>query len=363
MPLIDQLVSGRLSFSLVEILSLLGVAQCLYILVYLLFRSGRISRGTIPILFFTFLGTAFSLDLAETSWAPLVDSYKHLQWFFWFSCAPLSVLLVLQVAQITRTPHWEYFLLMLFIPLGYLAAFLFVGDTEECNVIFKCQQMDDALLVLGVIIGAISLLTIWFKKDILETLLTQKKGRERFWLSMSIIVLNVSFITIFVLVSYEVIALQDANFIRTLLGFAFVYLAATSLFRIYPQAVSIRPKGTDVNNFLTDNELECALKIETLLDIDKVYQEPAYGRSDLARELGVTESSLSKIVNNHFQKSVPQLLNAYRVEDAKHLLVETDADLATISEEAGFNSVTTFNRYFKGLVGTTPSEYRAQKSQ
>lgn len=360
--MIEQLMSGKLSFSLVEILSLLGVAQCVYILVYLFFRSGRISRGTIPILFFLFLGSAFSLDLAQGSWSPLIQSYEHLQWFFWFSCAPLSVLLVLQVAQITKTPNWEYYLLIFFIPLGYLAARFVVGDTKECSSIYTCEPMIDALLVVGVIIGAVSLLTIWFKKDVLEKLLTQKRGKERFWLSLAIIVLNVSFIAIFSLVSYDLINMADANFIRTFFGFAFVYLAATSLFRIYPQAVVIRPKGADVNTFLTDQEIELALKVEELLLVDKVYQEPAYGRSDLARELGVTESNLSKIVNVHFQKSVPQLLNAYRVEDAKHLLVETDADLATISEESGFNSVTTFNRYFKELTGVTPSEYRNQKN-
>lgn len=361
MSVINEILSGRFSVSVPEMFSLFGAAQCIYILVYLAFRSGRIARGTIPILFFLFLGGAFILDLAQSSWAPLIESYHHIQWFFWFSIAPLSVLLVLQIATITRVPHWEYFLLILSVPFGYIVAFSLGGNPDQCSNVFICEEMTNWLHVIGVLIGAISLLTIWVNKDILENILKQKRGKERFWLVISIITLNVLLIAVFIAVSYDFVALNDARFVRTFIGFAFVYLAATSLFRIYPQAVSIRPKGSDTENFLSDKEIEVALKIEGLLNVERVYQEPTYGRSSLAKEVDVSESILSKIVNVHFDKSVPQLLNAYRVEDAKVLLTQTEADLATISEEAGFNSVTTFNRHFKDLAGMTPSEYRMSK--
>jgi AraC-like DNA-binding protein len=361
MSVISEILSGQVSFSVPEILSLFGVAQCVYILVYLAFRSGRIARGTIPILFFLFLGTAFALDLAQSSWAPLIDSYRHIQWFFWFSVAPLSVLLVLQISIITRVPHWEYFLLILLMPLGYFLALSLVGSLSECASLYVCEEMSEGLIVVGIVISAFSLLTIWIKKDTLENLLKQKRGNERFWLVISIILLNVSLIAVFIAALYDFVKISDAYFVRTFVGFAFVYLAATSLFRIYPQAVSIRPKDKDVAVFLTDSEIEVAVKIEGLLNVEKIYQEPSYGRSDLAKEIDVSESILSKIVNSHFDKSVPQLLNAYRVGDAKRLLVDTEEDLAVISEEAGFNSVTTFNRHFKDLTGITPSEYRASK--
>ncbi|MAZ76028.1 MAG: AraC family transcriptional regulator [Micavibrio sp.] len=362
MSVIKELLSGDVSFSVPEILSLFGCAQCVYILTYLAFRSGRISRGTIPILFFLFLGIAFALDLSESSWAPLVEYYPHLQWFFWFSIAPLSTLLVLQIAQITQVPSARYFLLMFLMPIGYLMAYLKVGTSIECKSVVNCSEMFDWLIVVGIIISAFSLLTVWFNKDVLGKLLQQKRGNERFWLIISIITLNVSVIAIFSAVAYDFVEISDASFVRTFVGFAFVYLAATSLFRIYPQAVAIRPKNAGSDAVLSNQELDDALKIERLLAVEKIYQEPAYGRSDLARELGVTESALSKIVNIHFNKSVPQLLNAYRVEDAKQLLVETDVDLAIVSEEAGFNSITTFNRHFKDLTGVTPSEYRSKKA-
>ena len=40
---------------------------------------------------------------------------------------------------------------------------------------------------------------------------------------------------------------------------------------------------------------------------------------------------------------------------------ETQADIITISQEAGFNSIATFNRVFKEIAGVSPSQYRQEK--
>ena len=56
-----------LRFSIPEILSLLGVAQCVYLLVYMLFRSGSIKSVFLPGLYFLVLGIAFSFDFGRAS--------------------------------------------------------------------------------------------------------------------------------------------------------------------------------------------------------------------------------------------------------------------------------------------------------
>ncbi|HRQ60972.1 MAG TPA: helix-turn-helix domain-containing protein, partial [Alphaproteobacteria bacterium] len=144
-------------------------------------------------------------------------------------------------------------------------------------------------------------------------------------------------------------------------GLGFVYLATTSLFRIYPPSVREMPSSENDETHLSDRELDLALKIDGLMSYEKIYQEPGYTRTDLARELGVPETTLSKIINLHFKKSFPQMLNEGRVEDAKKLLVETDAEVAVIAREAGFNSLASFNRVFKEISGEAPSQYRARK--
>ena len=47
---------------------------------------------------------------------------------------------------------------------------------------------------------------------------------------------------------------------------------------------------------------EVAHKIERLMDYEKIYYEPTYSRSDLARELNVPETMISRVINVHFKK-------------------------------------------------------------
>lgn len=84
----------------------------------------------------------------------------------------------------------------------------------------------------------------------------------------------------------------------------------------------------------------------------------SFGRRELAKELGVSEAIASELVNRIYKKSLPQLLKEYRVEDAKALLKQTRMKVEDVAYEAGFNSLTSFNRTFQELAGCTPSQYR-----
>ena len=149
---------------------------------------------------------------------------------------------------------------------------------------------------------------------------------------------------------------NDIVLVRTLFGLAFVYLVMTSLFRIYPQAVDYSNKAIDQG--LSNEEKILAEKIESLLKYEKIYHETSYSRSDLAKELGISEMQTSKIINQHFKKSFPQLLNEHRIEDAKNWLINTDENISVIYQEVGFNSLPSFNRVFKDMLGETPSQFR-----
>lgn len=83
--------------------------------------------------------------------------------------------------------------------------------------------------------------------------------------------------------------------------------------------------------------------------------------SQLAKVLGYNEKYLSHTLHDltgiHFRK----LLNSYRIDYAKKLLSGShDMTISAIATTCGFNSLNTFNREFKRLVGITPSEYRCR---
>ncbi|MCK5284758.1 MAG: helix-turn-helix transcriptional regulator [Alphaproteobacteria bacterium] len=341
---------NQLLFTIPEILSLIGVAQCLYIIVYIAFRAGRISRAGLPLLYFFILGLAFLSDFAYGYISELWNYYEHAQWFAWFYVPPISVLLIIQIARITRVPAIHHYWILFLIPVAYFIS-LSISQSYE--------DLQDWLTISGLVAGVLSMLVIWGNRGLFESILTQKIGKERYWLIIALIFMNIFFLGgMFAALSYESIN-QNIILLRTLFGLGFVYLVSTSLFRIYPQAVEISEKS-GANN-LSFEEMDIAFKIERLLAFDKVYQEASYSRTDLARECDISESVLSRIINAYFKQSFPQLMNEYRVIDATQLLLETNASISVIANDVGFNSLASFNRVFKDIVGKTPSSYRKSK--
>ena len=79
----------------------------------------------------------------------------------------------------------------------------------------------------------------------------------------------------------------------------------------------------------------------------------------LAKRLGYNEKYLSHILHSLVGIHFRHLLNFYRVDHAKKLLLTSkDMNISTIAAKCGFDSLNTFNREFKRIVGMTPSEYR-----
>lgn len=345
----------QLRFNIPEILSLIGLSQCVYVLVYMLFRAGDAKRAALPFLYFFVLGSAFLIDFGERFIGGAVPRYGELRWAVWFMGPPLSVLLVIQVAQISRLPRFYNYAVLLLAPFAYAAARLLAARTGECTVLPECGGYYSWLVVTGLAAGAFSMLLVWANRGVMEGLHAERGGKDRYWLILMLIAVNLFSLSAMLLGVSSILKMEDAWLVRSCLGIALVYLAGTSLFRIYPQAVSmVEPRSRS----MTPDESDLARKIESMIDLEKIYHEPGYNRADLARELKIPESVVSRVINLHFGKSLPQILNERRVEDAKRMLKETDAPVKVIAGEAGFNSMASFNRIFRDLMLMTPSDYR-----
>ena len=347
----------NLNFSLPEILSLIGVFQCVYLLVYITVRMKNIAHAGLPFVYFFILGAAFFFDMAENHIGGLSQYYYYLQWFSWFSLPPLSVLLVIQFSEINKAPLLREYWVLLLTPLCFVLSIAAVDSINACDRLDPCEQLKSLMTVTGLLAGAISILVIFSKKDLFTKIRKQKLGRERYWLIFTLIIVN-SLLLLTVMASLmDYITPQDAEITRTILGLAFVYLVSTSLLRLYPKPPKTS-STTITNEDFNEEEVELAKRIEHLIYIEKVYQEAAYSRADLAKECGYSETVVSKIFNAHFNKSFPQVMNEHRVEEAKRLLEDTKASIKAISQEVGFNSMPSFNRVFKDMTDLSPSAYR-----
>lgn len=101
--------------------------------------------------------------------------------------------------------------------------------------------------------------------------------------------------------------------------------------------------------------------IMKLIKTEKIYQEPELTLQQLATKLNSPAYLVSQAINDELKKSFYDLVNGYRVEEAKRLLLHPDNrnyTILSVGFEAGFNSKTTFNTVFKKFTGNTPTEFR-----
>ena len=109
---------------------------------------------------------------------------------------------------------------------------------------------------------------------------------------------------------------------------------------------------------------EIARGIISLMEKEKLYAETELTLKQLADRLQYPTYQVSQAINEGTGKNFYDLVNGYRVEEAKRLLSDSKNENYTILSvgfEAGFNSKTTFNTVFKKFTGVTPTEYKDKK--
>jgi AraC-like DNA-binding protein len=105
-------------------------------------------------------------------------------------------------------------------------------------------------------------------------------------------------------------------------------------------------------------------RITDLMEQDKIYCEPDLTLQDLARRLHSSTHQISQVINEGMKKNFYDLVNGYRVQEAKRLLLDPKTrnyTIISVGHDAGFNSKTTFNTVFKKFTGLTPSDYRQKQ--
>lgn len=109
----------------------------------------------------------------------------------------------------------------------------------------------------------------------------------------------------------------------------------------------------------TEEEKELKLKLDQLLEIEKIYRDSELNLDKLAEKLKIRTDQVSYLINHEYKTSFRKLINDFRVKESVQLIeAEKDFTLLHIAFEVGFNSKTIFNNEFKRVMGTTPSEYK-----
>jgi methylphosphotriester-DNA--protein-cysteine methyltransferase len=80
--------------------------------------------------------------------------------------------------------------------------------------------------------------------------------------------------------------------------------------------------------------------------------------SSAAKELGYNPEYISHCLSEIKDMNFRYLLNSFRIDYAKNLLLSTKRTVEDIAVESGFSGERSFHRTFYSMIGKTPGEYR-----
>lgn len=92
--------------------------------------------------------------------------------------------------------------------------------------------------------------------------------------------------------------------------------------------------------------------------LSKIEREVRVNLSEIAQELGMDVTVLSRLIQKYTGSSFTELLHTARFNRAVHMLRETELSVVDIAVAIGYENTAFFYRRFSRLYGCTPAEYR-----
>lgn len=80
--------------------------------------------------------------------------------------------------------------------------------------------------------------------------------------------------------------------------------------------------------------------------------------TDLARTCGMSESYFRKLFEKYMNMKPMDYVNFVRIQKGCTLLRETDMTVAMVSDRVGYESISTFIRNFRRIIGCTPKKWK-----
>jgi AraC-like DNA-binding protein len=102
-------------------------------------------------------------------------------------------------------------------------------------------------------------------------------------------------------------------------------------------------------------------KLLNYMETNKPFLDNGLTISDLSAKTGILRHHLTQVLNEKYKRNFFTFINEYRVKEVMERFTDpkfNNYTILAIALDAGFNSKTTFNSFFKIQTGLTPSEYR-----
>lgn len=104
-----------------------------------------------------------------------------------------------------------------------------------------------------------------------------------------------------------------------------------------------------------------AKRLSECMEKEQLYLNPKVSIFDVARTVGTNKTYLSGYINGTLGMTFYDYINNYRIEEACTIIDQMSETgrkpMTEVAEMSGFNSLSSFNRYFKKAKGMSAKEY------
>jgi len=327
--------------SIVLVLSSLGIAQAIFLCVYLLtLKKGN--RKANLFLAFVLLGLTIRigksilnvyLDLDPWQRNLGISGVMMAGPFLWF----YGRLLLGKEKEFSKNNYWHLLPFVLFvcfcnyIPNGY-------GSLPNASYLIAFSHLAIYLVL------TIRLLANYISE-----------AEKSAWVWYRNMVIGVTFIWIFYMGNF--IGLIP-YYIGGAIFFSFLLYAFSFLLLKRPVFALEKYRNSSMNASSSKKHM---LEIRTLFETETLYLDSELNMTKVAQKLGIPARDVSQVINENEQQNFSEFVNSYRILKAKDLLVDpsyAQEKIATVAYDCGFGNVTSFNLAFKSATQLTPSQYR-----
>ncbi len=233
-----------------------------------------------------------------------------------------------------------------------------------------------AIIISGIIyVGWSFILLIWHKRSIMNQFSDIDKINFD-WLRY--LISGIALIWIFVIFGNDTLVFCTSVLLVMFIGYfgirqvgifnpesgsAAKFSETTELLEFLPEKMDNQKKKYVKSGLTAETAEELHRKLLLLMETEKPYKESELFLTDLANRLNAVPNYLSQIINEKEGKSFYDYINTLRVEEFIRTVKNPDSQkftLLSLAHDCGFNSKSSFNRYFKKVTGQSPSEYLKQ---
>lgn len=353
-----------LLLTVLEALQLVALVPCAFVALYLLFAARPRANAVVPVMYFVLLSASFFLQLHG-----LWDRANHPTIYgalvFAESLQPAVCFLLIMQLLTGRVPKPVYWLILALPVIGGSSlVYGTITAQDICLASDYCVTAASAQTLYAVFSASMIflLLIVQFSHQDIAIDAGDVNRSHKYWLVISLVGLNLLSLVMDLGLLAGKFAQKDVWLSATVLRITFIYLVLTSLFRVFDRYAPSTVSVVDGRKKPEETDQQLLAKITSAMETHGIYREMGFNREAFAKHVGITEHQLSRIVNGSFGKNINEFVNGFRIEEAKKRLSSEPTSITVIAFEVGFNSIASFNRVFKEMMGCSPTEYRANAS-